>query len=91
MKALVGRLVSIVVALVVYELLGWTLDSLGVGAVLLSSGAHTPVLALLATALLAVLRFALIVVAPSVWAWELVNFAFAIQAQRSRRFRSTSS
>jgi hypothetical protein len=90
-KKVVWRLVSIAIAVVVYELLGWTLDSQGVGAVLLSSGAHTPVLALLATALLAVLRFVLIVIAPSLWAWELVSFAFAVQAQRAQRLTNTLS
>jgi hypothetical protein len=84
-KPLVWRLVSIAIALVAYELLGWTLDSMRVGAVLLSSGAHTPVLALLGTALLAVLRFALIVIAPSLWAYDLVGFAFAVRSQRSDR------
>ena len=82
MKALVWRLASIAIALVVYELLGWTLDSMAAGAVLLSSGTHTPVLALLGTALLAVLRFALIVIAPSLWAYDLVGFGFALESQR---------
>ena len=91
MKAVVWRLASIAIAVVVYELLGWTLDSFGVGAVLLSSGAHTPLPALLATALLAVLRFALIVIAPSLWAWELVSFAFALQGQRSQRLTNVLS
>jgi hypothetical protein len=60
------------------------------GAVLLSSGAHTPVLALLGTALLAVLRFALIVIAPSLWAYDLVGFGFALRAQRLTNALSSS-
>jgi hypothetical protein len=82
MKALVWRLAAIAIALVVYELLGWVLDSVGAGAVLLSSGAHTPVLLLLGTTLLAVLRFALIVIAPSLWAYDLVGFGFALRSRR---------
>jgi hypothetical protein len=78
-KPLVWRLASIALALVAYEILLGALDATRAGAVLLSSGAHPSILALLGTASLAVLRFALIVLAPSVWAYDLVGFAFALR------------